>query len=189
MRLVQLVCTLLGCLFFLDPPVAPTFIIDPPNATALLNDSTWFGKARALHHNFKYDRPCTDKHFSLGIMTDIPHSKEHYNRAAPVTGCMGQCLASQVFSISGVPLKVGKYDLSRLQRCHGASLPAIYILLVGGDVSVGDFYGQQGWIEVTKYEPGSKQVEGKFEATLKSSQGAIVCFTKGRFKSELLIEP
>ena len=86
----------------------------------------------------------------------------------------------------GIPLKVG---LSQLQRCYGGHPAASYILLDGGDVSAGDFYGQQGWVEVTVHKPTSGQIKGRFEVTLRSSQGEIVRFTKGAFDATLATEP
>ena len=184
--LLRLVYALSGSLILFNLLVAVGPVNDLPNATALLNDSTWFGKAQTHNLTFKYDRPCTDKHFSIGIVTDIPHSRGYYDRAAPITGCMNRCLPTQILHIAGIPLKVGKYNLSKLQRCYGASFPAGYILLDGGDVSVVDFYGQEGWVEVTTYKPASKQLEGKFEVTLKSKQGEVVRFTNGTFKTKLV---
>lgn len=186
MKLLHLVCTLSGCLLLLSSSISP--VATPPNVDALVNDSVWFGNAQALRLEARIDRPCTDKQFGLSIQTDIPHGKGYYNRAAPITGCMSKCLPTQLFSIWGVPLKVGRYDLAKVQLCNKAAYPARYMLLDGGDASVAEFNGREGWIDVTRYEPINKQIEGQFEATLRSSQGEVVRFTKGRFKTKLVVE-
>lgn len=154
------------------------------SATALLNDSTWFGKAIVFKHI--QDRPCTDKHFGLGISTDIPYSRGYHNRRASVTGCMNKCVPTQYLSFTGVPLKVGRHNLASLEKCIGVSSTSIaYELLYDGDVTAMAFNCQRGWIEVTKYKPTSKEIEGKFEASLISNEGHVARFSRGTFRAKL----
>ena len=154
------------------------------SATALLNDSTWFGKAIVSKHI--QDKPCTDKYFGLGITTDILYPKVHYAYGAAVNGCINTCVPTQHLSFTGVPLKVGRHGLSSLKKCIGISSTSIaYELLYDGDVTAMSFHCQRGWIEVTKYEPASREVEGKFEAVLISKEGQIARFSGGTFKAKL----
>lgn len=181
-------CLLLSSLtvFSLSIPDAPSNYDNRYSATAQLNDSTWFGKATALKHFTRYHRPCTDKQFMLGIITDIPHARGYYDRNAAVTGCMNKCLLTQHLSFTGVPLKVGRHDLASLTKCNGVPSTSIsYELLDGGDVTAVTFHAQKGWIEVTNYNPISKEIEGKFEVRLQSDEGEIMQFNKGMFKTKL----
>ncbi|GAA4404011.1 hypothetical protein GCM10023187_20660 [Nibrella viscosa] len=156
-----------------------------PTATALLNNAKWFGKAVAWRIDPQLDKPCTEKEFGLNLVTDIPHSRGSYDRKAAVTGCMKKCWATQFLSFSGIPLAVGRYTASSLKRCAGAGSPLSYLLLDGGDVKAEEFLSQTGWIEVSAYNPATKEIEGKFEVTLKSNKGEIMQFSEGIFKTRL----
>ena len=182
---------LLGCLtvFSLSVPGIPSNNDSRYSATAQLNDSTWFGKAVASKHFASYDKPCTDKQFMLGIITDIPHARGYYDRDAAVTGCMNKCLLTQHLSFTGVPLKVGRHGLASLLKCNGVPSTSIsYELLDGGDVTAVTFRALKGWIEVTNYNPISKKIEGRFEVRLQCNEGEIMQFSKGMFKTKLGVQ-
>lgn len=179
---------LLGCItiFSSSSPNTASTYDGRYSATAQLNDSAWFGKAVTLKHFASYDKPCTERQFMLGIITDIPHTKGYHDPNAPITGCMDKCLSTQHLSFTGVPLKVGKHGLASLTKCNGVPSTSIsYELLDGGDVSVATFHAQKGWIEVTKYNPISKEIEGKFEVRLQSSEGEVMQFNRGKFKTKM----
>ncbi|GAA4456909.1 hypothetical protein GCM10023189_26850 [Nibrella saemangeumensis] len=58
-------------------------------------------------------------------------------------------------------------------------------MLDGGDVIAVEFFGQTGWIEVTAYNPAIREIEGKFDVTLKSDKGELMRFSQGAFKTKL----
>lgn len=181
-------CLLFGffaCSRFVNGPNPPRFD-NRYSVNALLNGAAWFGKAYATKNLYRPSIPCTANRFIVTFETDIPHDRGAYDTKAAITGCMQECLPTQLLSFSSIPLAVGRYDLASLKSCmERSSVGAGYNLLDGGDVTAIEFYGTDGWVQVTKYDSLSKDIEGLFEVTLMSKQGELANFRQGAFKAKL----
>ena len=187
--LTYVVCLSVGCLACSRPlnvPTPPTFD-SRYSVNALRNDSIWFSKTYASKGFVIANKPCTANQFGVGFQTDIPHERGYYDRKAAITGCMEKCLPTQILSFSGILLITGRYTLASLDACKWNSSASVssYYLLDGGDVIAVEFKGEEGWIQVSKYDSVRNEIQGNFEATLASAEGEIVRFTKGTFKVKL----
>ena len=201
-----LALSFMGCSRPIHVPVSPisSMLSSQYNATAMLNDATWFGSAFAQREYVVNGKPCTMDRFSLGISTDLPHPNSGPEPAGGVTGCIGRCIPTQILGFQKIPLKIGRYKLSELQNCIESNVLTAgeYLLLVGGDGIINTYYplgvtiwqGQKlvtipgsddSWVAVTRYDKDIDQVEGSFEVRLKSLQNEEVHFTKGSFKIKL----
>lgn len=178
-----------GCLACSESSTTPSpsepVIEGPYKVTSLLNDSTWFGSAYASKTlDVIGQSTCTSNRFDIGFSTDLPYYNHPSTR--PVTGCLGDCIRTQMLEFHNVPLAIGKYEVTTLNSCAGQYGAINYYQLVGGDVIINKYNSQNskiGWIEITAYNANQKAVEGSFEVELVNQAAEVVHFKKGTFKA------
>jgi hypothetical protein len=182
----------------------PSTHTGPYSATASLNEATWFGSAFAQRESVQGGTSCPATQFALGISTDLPHPQSGNEPVGGVTGCVSQCIPAQLLGFHRIPLAVGKYQLADIQSCIEGNTQAAceYRLLIGGDGIINTYYPlgvtiQRGqtlltipgtntsWIEITRYDPATNQLEGRFEVTLKDPANQEARFTNGSFRVTL----
>ena len=178
--------------------------VNPSNrypATALLNDSTWFGNAQAVKLRPVKDDPCaTQDRFFLLIRTDLPYERiPDKERFTPTTGCLGECRASQQPSFYNIPLKRGKYKIADLNKCVTFTNGTDPYTLTGYAGGVYVSYAPTGKatnrIKITRYSRESNLIEGRFKLTLtknSKTETSLVNagpdrahFRKGKFTTHL----
>ncbi|MFD2937913.1 hypothetical protein [Spirosoma flavum] len=184
-------CLAFGCLACSKPSTtfSPNLPVDdgPYKVTALLNDSTWFGSASASRTlAITGQSACTSNRFDVRFSTDLP-----FNNTSPkqlVTGCLGDCIPTQVLVFHNVPLAVGTYNITTLNSCAGQNGAANYYWLLGGDAIIKTYNtqpGSNGWIQVTGYDADKKVVEGTFDIDLSDQSAKTARFKKGVFKAPI----
>lgn len=175
------------------------------SVTPLFNDSTWFSSAVAQRAYTIEGKDCTFNQFDLGFSTDLPYAKSGGEPIKGITGCADQCIATQHISFQRISLAVGRYKLTDIKSCVEDDRwpPVDYRWIIGGDIVINHFYprgttirkrsrilldipgGDSSWVEVTRYNPKTGQLDGAFEMTLVSRKGEIAHFTKGAFRVTL----
>ncbi len=157
------------------------------SASALLNDSTWYGAARA----FKEDTnrlACPFRRFTLGIITDIlwQSLRLQNDSTPPVTGCLDTCTATQLLELQHIPLAVGYYRLIVLDTCGRYSSDKSEYDQLDGDVIVNAFHlvrNDNSWIEITKYDAKTNVIEGAFDLTFINKANKLVHFSNSFFRT------
>ncbi|MBD2703735.1 hypothetical protein IC229_24025 [Spirosoma sp. BT702] len=157
------------------------------NVTALLNDSTWYGRGNASKVIAVAGDACRLNRFNLYVSNELPYPKGA-RESAPYD-CIGPCNTTQHLSFEKVPLAVGKYNMTDLTACSPYPLTgASYGLLIGGDAIFASYTAKgtdSGWIEVTRADTVANVVEGNFELALTSQSAKSVRFRNGRFAVRL----
>ena len=82
--------------------------------------------------------------------------------------------ASEIFSISSVPLKLGKHFLTDKIRRNGGELKSAYMRFMTEDPdlwcaqygNLHDADSLQNWVDITEYNPQTKEIKGKFSCNL-----------------------
>ncbi|QDK78933.1 hypothetical protein EXU85_10075 [Spirosoma sp. KCTC 42546] len=166
----------------------PEVTIDGPyRVTATLNDSTWYGAADASKTiGLTGETSCTKNRIDVKFSTDLPFSNTTPKQAA--TGCVGNCVPTQILVFHNIPLAVGKYLVSDLNACAGAAGGVSYFLLLGGDSIIKTYTSQAtsiGWIQITGYSASQQAVQGTFEIELTDTTAPTVRFKNGSFKALL----
>lgn len=175
-----------GCLACSEPSTTPPerIIEGPYTVTASLNDSTWFGGAYAYEtSDITGQIACALNRFDIGFSTDLPF--DTYPPKRPVTGCLGDCIATQLLRFHRIPLAIGKYEVSTLNSYAGGYGAVDYYQL-GEEITVDSYNSQTskiGWIEITAYNRNQKAVEGTFEIELTNRDAKTAHFKKGIFKA------
>lgn len=170
-------------------------------ATALLNDSTWFGNAQAVKLRPVKNDPCSDRdRFFLLLRTDLPYVRmPDREKFAPTTGCLGDCRAAQQVSFYNVPLKKGKYKIAVLNLCTTFTNNTDPYALTGYAGGVYVSYAPTGkttnWVKITRYNQESNLIEGRFKLTLTKNSKTetslvnagpdLAHFRKGKFNTQL----
>ena len=179
----------------------PLYSGKPFPATALVNNGNWYGAPQAVTIPQDSTAYCTVNKFLLFIRTDLPYQAGSLlsKQFRPVTGCLDECIPSQLLSIENIPLKKGKYKIRKLDKCgtimfanahHTLVLP-----LVGSGVvnSYRCIKHKPNWIRITNYDKQSNSVEGRFALRLEKVPGKrtsdstvdVVTIRDGRFKARL----
>lgn len=172
-----------------QPPVRSD---DPYGVTAMLNDSAWFGTARATQATSVAGQNCPADRFNLGILTDLPHRYSGTEPVGGINGCRRLCVPTQHLSLANLPLTPGRYDLTALEACATPTASGCsYQLLTGGDRIVDRYEWQPsdpGWVEITRYDAATNTVEGRFDVTVSSRMATVkTCrFQKGVFTTRLV---
>lgn len=172
-----------------------------PNVTASLNDSTWFGTGTAVRVFSPTDKPNSVNQFNLMVITDMHFDgyKADY-KLPPATGCMGECMITQRLSIYNIPLKKGKYKIGKVDKRRKIAIDRTnYVLLVNGSglLKKYQFEGRnRSWIRVTRYNPESNTIEGRFSfqldedmqvyGRLKNNMPPVARFHHGLFSVKLI---
>ncbi|MVM28897.1 hypothetical protein GO755_02550 [Spirosoma sp. HMF4905] len=166
-----------------DSTISPDGVNGPKNATALLNDSSWYASGSASRAFLVAGDQCTTNRFNIYLSNELPYPKGA-RKAAPYN-CIGPCNTTQYLSFEKVPLTIGKYDVNWLTSCTPSPITgANYGLIVGGDAVFASYRAQgsnSGWIEVTRADTAANVIEGKFEVTLTSQDAKTVKFRNGSF--------
>lgn len=171
------------------------------NVTSLLNDTAWYGHAKALRLYSPGVDPQSAKRFDLLIVTDLdypgfsssPNPKTH-------NGCVtGDCTVSQVLTVFEILLKKGKTKIAELDKEKVSYTERTALTYRGNSGAfVKSYIYEQvdpGWIRVTKYDAKAGIVEGNFrfdlreDVTLRSrlenGMPQKAQFTKGMFRVKL----
>lgn len=170
------------------------------NVTALRNDSTWFGTAKALRL-FQTGSPELVKKFNIRIATDIPFPGRDMPQIPNYTanGCTADCRPSQSLLFYNIPLKKGKYKIAKLDKKRTIDNERASYWLIGYSGGTYKRYWFQdhnhGWLRVTSFDKKSNIVEGRFaisldeDLTLKSRLvndiPPIARFSEGLFRIKL----
>ena len=167
-----------------QPVPVPQLVNDAPyKVTALLNGSTWYGTAYASEAMAGARQSgCSSNRFNVGFSTDLPYDNNSSKR--PVTGCLKDCVPTQMLGFQNVPLAVGRYEIATLNSCAAQGEAVRYVWLVGGDAAVSSYTSKEnkvGWIQVTNYDATQNTVEGSFEVSLSNKDGQMAHFQKGFF--------
>jgi hypothetical protein len=174
----------------------------PFPTTAVLNNANWYGTPQAVKSRVQPGDPGTTDKFMLLVRTDLPYKTSARLRVGfeSPTGCESECLPIQMLLVENIPLKKGKYRLARLDKCGTLSPDKAHhsLLLPRTGSGVVQAYRQKGkaknWLRVTRYDPVTNGVEGRFALTLeaipteKSSQDSTqnqMVFRDGRFRAVL----
>ncbi|MVM28759.1 hypothetical protein GO755_01850 [Spirosoma sp. HMF4905] len=178
-----LVVSCLACSKSATTPEAAT-IDGPYRVTATLNDSTWYGSASASKTvTLGTENTCTKNRIDISFSTDLP-----FTNTAPkqtVTGCLGNCIPTQLLTFHNVPLAVGKYNISDLNLCAAQDGAVLYYWLLGGDSILKTYTSQGssvGWIQITGYNASQQAIEGAFEVELSDKTVQTARFKNGIFK-------
>ena len=171
------------------------------NATALLNDSSWFGTGTAIRVFSPKDQPNSIKQFNLMIITDIPFDgyKADYE-LPPATGCVGECIITQRLSLYNIPLKKGKYKVGKLDKRRKINIERTsYTLLINGSglLKQYQFEGRnRNWVRITRYNKEESTIEGRFSFQLdenlnvynrlENNMSPIARFRQGLFRVKLI---
>ena len=171
------------------------------NTTALRNDSTWFGTARAIRL-LPIGSTDSVRQINIHIATDILFpGRDMPDSAFPytATGCKGDCRQSQILSFYNIPLKRGRSSIGKIDKKRTIENERTSYWLVGysgGAYKRYLFKGRKpGWIRVTSYDKYSKVVEGRFAVWLDEDLSLtsrlineikpLVKFSKGLFRVKL----
>lgn len=159
----------------------------PKNATALLNDSIWYGRGNTAKVTPVAGEACSTNRFNLYVSNELPYPKGA--RQFAIRNCIGACNTTQYLSFEKIPLAVGKYNLTDLNACSRLPITAVnYGLIVGGDAVFASFRAEgpdSGWIQVTKIDDGESIVEGSFDLTLTGPSGKTMRFRNGHFSTRI----
>lgn len=162
---------------------APSNVYPSSNSTALLNYSTWFANARAMIEPASTGQSCSSHQLSLRFETDLPYTEYP---ATPKEGRLPALNLKQSIHrlrLAKMPLAVGRYDLIQLERCSTNATGTQFELFSGGHL-IETYYPQGawcGWIEITRYDPVNKVVEGFFDFYLLSQTNRLAAFSEGAF--------
>ena len=165
------------------PPVRP---YSQYNVSGMLNDSIWFATGQAVEQTDPLPKPCDAHRFNLFIRTDLPYPgylSQGFAQAS-VTGCTGECRASQWLTIFNIPVKRGKYRIASLDSC-GMPFNYHYALLSYAGGLIAPFHldnPKLGWVWVKHFDPESSVVQGRFKGDFADTTGLIVRFKRGSFK-------
>ncbi|GAB4036210.1 hypothetical protein GCM10028809_47660 [Spirosoma gilvum] len=120
------------------------------------------------------------------LKTDLPYPGTAKKRSKKVTGCQGDCSSTQILTFTDIPLKQGYYDLSKPDLCSFEKVGAQgkYLVLGTSEATTQAYQKATGWIEITRYDPSTGLLEGKFDLSLLDSTGraAPVHLSKGTMK-------
>ncbi|MFB9292962.1 hypothetical protein [Persicitalea jodogahamensis] len=175
---------LLTCMACSKRPILP---FAEYNVSSMLNDSIWFATGEAVEQTDTLAKPCISHRFDLFIKTDIPYpgflGKGFIQDS--ITGCTGECRPSQMLTIFNIPIKKGKFQITRLSRC---GLPFTNYLYFWSGYSGGlvrAFFLEDrkaGWVRVKRYDSKTGLVEGRFKGTFADSTGRLARFERGAFQ-------
>ena len=170
------------------------------NVTALHNDSTWFGTAKALRL-FQTGSPESVKQFNIQIATDIPFPGRDMPKTPDYTanGCTEECRRSQSLLFYNIPLKKGKYKIAKLDKKRIVDNERASYWLVGysgGAYKKYLFQGRNpGWLRITGFDKKTNIIEGRFAidldedltlyARLVNDIPPIAKFSEGLFRVKL----
>lgn len=180
-----LVIGCLSCSKSSSTPEPESTIDGPYRVTATLNDSTWYGAAGAYKSiGLTGETSCTKNRIDIKFSTDLPFSSNTPKQA--VTGCLGDCIPTQVVVFHNIPLATGKYLISDLNSCAGSEGAVLYYLLLGGDSIIKTYTAQAssiGWLQITNYNASQQAVQGMFEVELSDKTIQTARFKNGKFKA------
>lgn len=164
----------------------PVVIIDGPyRVTAILNDSTWYGSTYASKTiALTGETACTANRVDISFSTDLPYNKNTPKQV--VTGCLGNCVPTQILAFHNIPLAVGKYEVSALNSCVSPQGAITYFLLIGGDVISKTYTSKAssiGWVQITGYNASQNAIQGIFDVELSDDSAQTVHFKNGDFKA------
>ncbi|WP_040005211.1 hypothetical protein [Fibrisoma limi] len=137
----------------------------------MLSDSTWFATGKALRLVKRSEAPTSVRQFNLQITTDLGYpGNTSANRSPIVTGCNGDCVPTQRLHLYTIPLRKGKFKLSKLdkRRVVDDERTNYWLLINGGGVVKNYRFGgrRHGWVRITRYDRQSNVIEGRFSFDL-----------------------
>lgn len=158
------------------------------SVTALLNDSTWRGRAFALRESWRTKKGTyeTPNYFYANFLTYAPYTTYTSDSTTTI-----QSIASQWLSLSNIPTKVGTFNLSDSNTHQKSPIKVRYDLLDGGDAVRDSYYLSQAnnnSVRITKYDSKKGIVTGTFTLKLINRSGKIVRFRNGIFKARVVYE-
>lgn len=160
-----------GCVACMRPPRLSD--ASKYNVTGLLNDTTWFATGKAIRLYPAAINPDAVKQFNLQIITDIDFAGNgSATRSPTVTGCAGDCVPTQRLHLYNIPLKKGRYKLTKLdkKRTVDNERTHYWLLIDGGGVYKEYAYqgARPGWLRITRYDRNASLIEGQFAIGLTS---------------------
>lgn len=172
------------------------------NVTSILNDSVWFGTGKVLRLK-KADMKIEDaRQFNLIVNTDIDYAGL-VDGPNPNTsnGCLDpECTATQGLVIYNIPLKKGRFKISKLDKRSQQKNECARLGYIGNSGGMMNLYvyngSKPGWIKVTKFDKASGIVEGCFAITfsqdhhssllpLRNKMPETARFTDGLFRIKI----
>lgn len=168
----------------------PATFNNPYGVTAMLNDSTWFGRANAIDANALTNKPCAIGKITLLLATNQGYPGDRLRLPPAVLAVQaGEFVPRQRLTFYDVPAKRGKYRLATLNQCGDlATRQGNFVLLLNGS-GIADAYfvqtRQPNWVRISVIDSVAHTVTGRFRATLVSPAGRIARFRQGWFRAKL----
>jgi len=138
------------------------------NVTGALNDSVWYGTGKVLRLREARQKIENVREFNLIVQTDMDYigmgTGPNPNTS---NGCLDpECTRTQVLVIYNIPLKKGRFKISKLNRRGQLKKEYSSLSYIG---NAGGLFNQYiytglkpGWVRITKYDKASGIVEGRF---------------------------
>lgn len=187
MKKLSLLLALTCCIACSRPPA--TFN-NPYGATAMLNDSSWYGRARAVEAEAFNKNPCATGRFTVLISTDLGYPGDVL-RLSPEMVAMqkGEFVPRQRLTFYNVPSKTGTYRIGEINECGGfISWQGNFVLLLNGSGLMGAYFIQPSkanQVRVIKIDSLARTITGRFNLTLADSTGRMARFRQGWFVAKM----
>jgi hypothetical protein len=178
MRLLRLLILLIACAGCIRQPSLPASSVF--NVTARLNDSLWYGTGKILRVREEDQRAEEVKKVNLLVFTDIdyPGMGEGQNPNTS-NGCLDpECTRTQHLFIFNIPLKKGRYDISKLDKNGTLPHEKANLGYMSNSGGVLNRYVDGGlkpaWIRITRFDKKTGVLEGRFELVLEHDKNAAL---------------
>jgi hypothetical protein len=178
----------------------PPQLSEGHDVNAFVNDSLWFGTGKGIRLVPVGAVPASVRQFNLQFITDIDFpGNGSASRSPKITGCVEECVPTQRLHIYNIPLRKGKYRLSKLDKRRTVEIEkTTFWLLIngGGQTKNCQYQGRKpAWVRVTRYDKKANMVEGRFSFTLdvnpnvrndSQDTSALAQFREGQFRVKLM---
>ncbi|WP_461133644.1 hypothetical protein [Spirosoma lituiforme] len=154
----------------------------PFTMTASVNNAPWYGSGQIRQALSQDNKSCFGSRFSVGARTDIPYPKTGSTAKKP-TGCVQDCLPTQWLDFYNLPLQKGKHYLTLADSCLSPTTRRAQLLIEQFSITTSYQFlaGDQGWVELVKYNPTTGLIKGRFDLTVTNSKGQSIHLKKGKF--------
>ncbi|MBO0952450.1 hypothetical protein [Fibrella forsythiae] len=187
MKGIILLFALASCLACSRPP---TTFNNPYGVTALLNDSTWFGRAYAAEAAALNNNPCATGRFTVFLDSNVGYPGDQL-RLSPQQMALqaGEFVARQRLTFYNIPARKGSYRINELNQCGGiVASQGNFALLGNGSALMEPYFlqpTQTGRVRIMKIDSAARTVTGKFKVTLTAPGGRVARFRQGWFIARL----
>ncbi|HEV7350995.1 hypothetical protein [Telluribacter sp.] len=178
----------------------PPLLSTGHDVTSSINDSPWFGTGKAQRLVPVGSSPEAVRQFNLQFITDIDFpGNSSATRSPKITGCVEDCIPTQRLHIYNIPLRKGKFKISKLdkRRMVEQEMTNFWLLFDGGGMAKNYHYqgSTPAWVRITRYDRQSQTIEGRFAFTLDENKAIknhsevtspISQFKEGQFRVKLV---